>query len=53
MKLDFINIRIIERFNFGLKEIRCSDLQSGNNFYDFVSLWVISWSQMLNSRVMG
>ena len=35
MKLDFINIRIIGRFNFGLKEIRCSDLQSDNNFYDF------------------
>ena len=35
MKLDFINIRIIERFNLGLKEIRCSDLQSDNNFYDF------------------
>ena len=38
MKLDFINIRIIERFNLRLKEIRCCDLQSDNDFYDFVSL---------------
>ena len=43
MKLDFINIRIIERYNLGLKEIRYSNLVGDNNFYDFVwSLWVIS-----------